>query len=255
MKIVFCSPSYRRPNGVEVDRFIPSVALYVAESEVEEYRKYNEKVHIRVIPDSVQGNLSRVRNYILEDQKENIVVMVDDDLQYVGYHENRALRKLNSEEELIDFVYKYSILAMDWGVKMWGVQVNPDKQNYREYSPFSTLSYIGDPFTVHINDPLRYDERFRLKMDYDFAIQHLNRFRKILRVNKFFYQVRQMEQVGGCSMYRNIDEEKKELKMLQSKWGRKIIKEESVNQSRSHSSKKKRTFDVNPILKVPISGI
>jgi hypothetical protein len=41
---------------------------------------------------------------------------------------------------------------------------------------------------------------------------------------------------------------------LQKKWGSKIVKLDS-GKSRSHSTKKKVNFDINPIVKVPIRGL
>ena len=48
--------------------------------------------------------------------------------------------------------------------------------------------------------------------------------RKILRVNKFFYEVKQSEQKGGCATYRNF-------------------------------KKNSKRIDYNPIIKAPIKGI
>jgi hypothetical protein len=93
-----------------------------------------------------------------------------------------------------------------------------------------------------------------LKEDYDMTIQQLNKYRKVLRVNKFFYDVKQSEQAGGCADYRNMDKEKEQLRLLQKKWGSDIVR--SDNNDRSHNlKKKKRQIDYNPIIKVPIKGI
>jgi hypothetical protein len=146
-------------------------------------------------------------------------------------------------------------LAIDWDIKFWGIQVNPDKQCYREYTPFSLTSYVASPFGVHLGHSIRYDERLSLKEDYDFTLQFLNQYRKILRVNKYFYKVKQMEQEGGCAVYRNVGEEKRQLELLQKKWGKKIVKFDTLGNSRSHSSNKIRRFDVNPVIIVPIKGI
>ena len=40
------------------------------------------------------------------------------------------------------------------------------------------------------------------------------------------------------------------IEMLQKKWGTKIVKLDNSNKS-----KKKKTFDINPIIKVPIKGV
>ncbi|WP_143435191.1 MULTISPECIES: hypothetical protein [Lactobacillus] len=101
---------------------------------------------------------------------------------------------------------------------------------------------------------MRYDERLPLKEDYDMTLQQLNKYRKVLRVNKFFYRVKQAENVGGCASYRNFEFEKEQLNALVNKWGSKIVRMD--NADRSHNLKKeKKKIDFNPIIKPPIKGV
>lgn len=255
MEIVICVPSYKRPENVEVLSYLPNAKIYVAEFEADEYRKHNQGANIVAVPNEFQGNVCRIRNKILDEEKGNAVCIVDDDLQHIGYFEGREVHKLETESDVMSFLYKYTVMALDMDVRLWGINVNPDKQNYREYTPFSLTSYIGSPFSVHVDSPLRYDERFPLKEDYDLTLQHLNKYRKVLRINKYFYQVRQMEQEGGCATYRNLDRELDQLKELQKKWGKKIVRFDSLVSSKSHSTRKIRKIDVNPIIQAPIKGI
>ena len=164
MKIVIAIPSYKRPK-VETLKYIPSAKVYVAQSEFEEYKKKNPEADIVAVDDKIQGNVCRIRNFILDENKDDIVCIVDDDLQYLGYWEGKELHKLEIEEEIYGFIEKFTIMAMDLGVKLWGVNVNKDKQVYQEQRPFSTVAYIGSPFMVHIQPELRFDERFSLKED------------------------------------------------------------------------------------------
>lgn len=77
----------------------------------------------------------------------------------------------------------------------------------------------------------------------------MNRYRRTLRVNKFYYNVKQSEQVGGCATYRNVAKEREQFELLQKKWGKKIVREDvKKGQVRNH-------FDYNPIIKVPIKGV
>ena len=103
---------------------------------------------------------------------------------------------------------------------------------------------------AHIKTDLRFDESLPLKEDYDFTLQNLNKYRIALRVNKFYYKTKQAEQVGGCATYRNIEREKEQFLLLQKKWGSSIIKRDKKD--RSNKSDKKKNYDINPILSVPI---
>ena len=109
------------------------------------------------------------------------------------------------------------------------------------------MQYIGSPFSAHLKESdIRYDLNLPLKEDYDLTLQHIQKYGGCLRVNYASYNVKQAEQEGGCATMRNTEVEKKQFFDLQKKWGRDIIK-------RDNSSK--RSFDFNPIIKVPIKGM
>lgn len=253
MKIKICVPSFKRPL-VETLKYLPSAEVYVAKSQEKEYKEANPNANIVAVEDKFQGNVCLIRNKILDDNKNDIVCIVDDDLSKISYWQNKQEIPLLNEDEVYKFLYKYTVLAIDLGVKFWGVNINKDKQVYREYSPFSLTSYIASPFGVHIASPIRYDERLPLKEDYDLTLQHLLKYRKVLRINKYFYSVKQHSQVGGCASYRSISEELSQIKLLQKKWGKNIIKIDTSE--RSHNlTKTKSKIDINPILQSPIKGI
>lgn len=91
-------------------------------------------------------------------------------------------------------------------------------------------------------------------MIYDISLQNLNKYRGILRVNKYHYSCEQSTNAGGCASYRNIEREKQQLELLQKKWGKKIVKVDTGD--RSHSSGKvRKSLDYNPVVKSPIKGV
>lgn len=261
MKISINCPSYRRPKVKTLD-YIPYCKVWVSESEYDEYIKENEKYkdNIIAVPDNVQGNVSRIRNYILDKElKDNdVVVLIDDDMSYIGRYEHKGLygymeHKLNADE-LLEFIEKYSILCDEFGFKFWGVNCNMDALSYRQVAPFSTTSVILGPFCCFLKEnELRYDEKLPLKEDYDMAIQQLNKYRGILRLNAYHYNCKQSEQKGGCASIRNYEREKEQLELLQRKWGENIVKIDKAKNS--NTKKKEKQLDYNPIIKVPIKGI
>lgn len=122
MKISVCCPSYRRPK-VETLDYLPFVRVYVDNKEYEEYIKSNSKgAEIVSCPNSVQGNLCRIRNYILDEefkQGADVVLIIDDDMKGLYYWENKT-KHLVKPEHFKMFIEKYSILAKDLGVYFWG---------------------------------------------------------------------------------------------------------------------------------------
>jgi glycosyltransferase involved in cell wall biosynthesis len=262
MKGLLVCPSYKRPGRVETRRLFPNIEVWVAESEAEAYRAESPTINLKTMPDKVQGNIARVRNWILDRADADAVCIVDDDLQYIGCFQADVLSKIENEAMMRAFLCKYTQMAIDLETPLWGININMDKQCYREYTPFSFTSVVLAPFMVHISPVLRFDETIPLKEDYDFCIQTLNRYRKILRVNRFHYVARQgastqsgMKQAGGCAEMRSVDEERRQLGLLRKKWGDKIVQLDPMENSRSHKSQKEKRFDINPVIRIPIMGV
>lgn len=218
----------------------------VRESEYEEYKKNGN--NIITCPDSIQGNIARVRNWILDNFKSeaDCIVMIDDDCRGINIWQEQKARKLEPEQ-LTEACEAWASLCMEWGFYYWGMNSVFDKGAYGEYAPFSTLQFIGGPFCAHLTtSTIRYDEMLPLKEDYDITLQHIKKHGGCLRVNYAHYDVKQAEQEGGCAAYRNIEKEKQQFFALQKKWGKDIV---------TRDNKSKRKFDFNPVLKVPIKGI
>ena len=260
MKISINCPSYKRPK-VETLDYLPFCKVWVDNKEYDDYIKANPGFEDNIIscPDGIQGNLCRIRNYILDEEFKkgaDVVLIIDDDMKGIYHYEGKPEyvynKKIVTAEEFYNFIEKYSTMCDDFGFKFWGLNCNSDSLCYKTYTPFSTVSYIGGPFQCFLDNPLRYDENLPLKEDYDMTLQHCNKYRGCLRVNKYFYDCKQSKQKGGCATYRNYEREKEQLNLLQKKWGSKIVKTDNVYHKRK---KKKVNIDYNPIIHIPIKGV
>lgn len=263
-EIAICCPSYKRPY-VETLKYLPFCKVYVAPEEYENYLEFNPKHKDNIVkcPKGIQGNVSRIRNYILDTEFENgadIVCIVDDDLKAIEHFEmsedkTYAYEKVKVKtEEFVDFIYRYSMLCYQWGFKMWGVNINSDTMSFRHYTPFSTNSVVLGVFGCFLKGmECRYDEALPLKEDYDLFIQNCNKYRGVLRLNGYHYNCRQSEQKGGCAIYRNMEKEKEQFELLQKKWGSNIVRLNTSNKGRS--KKNRKYIDYNPIIKISIKGI
>jgi hypothetical protein len=242
------SASYKRSDIAKTHNYINEIIYVVAENECEKYKKIHDK--ILCIPNEVQGNLARVWNYILNNSNEKNIILMDDDIKYFGRWNGNKSIKLQ-EQEVYNMLQEGIQLAEDLDVRYWGLNCLADKGAYREYTPFGTCQYIGGPFQGHRNNKLRYDENIFLKEDYDMTIQVLNEYRKNLRLNMYHYVCEQNTIKGGCADYRNVATEIEQNIKLQKKWGSKIVKFDKSNKSNG----KKKTYDINPIINVPIKGV
>lgn len=248
MSFKIYSPSYKRAKICKTHKYIKEVFYVVAENEAKEYKAIHDKVII--IPNKIQGNISRVRNYILDNflNVDEKLIMVDDDFKSIGCFEGNLLKKLN-EDEVYQMIEKGFLLCEDLGAKLWGLNIISDKGSYREYTPISTNAMILGPFNGHVMHDLRYDERIPLKEDYDLSLQMLNKFRKTLRLNMYHYNSEQNTIEGGCASYRSVITEAEQFNLLQKKWGEKIVTRDKK------SDKKQKYFDINPVIKSPIKGV
>tara|TARA_Y100000004_G_C8951866_1_gene428884 strand:+ start:204 stop:947 length:744 start_codon:yes stop_codon:yes gene_type:complete len=244
------SPSWKRADSCFSHKYIPSLKYVVCEDQAESYRK--NKLPVLICPNSAQGNVSRVRNWILDNVESKHIVIVDDDLHYIGKWIGNKYVKISSRD-IEDFIAYGFEMAEGFGVKYWGINIMSDKGAYREYTPFSLNNVILGPFGGFVDgfEP-RYDETLPLKEDYDLSIQALNKYRKILRINFAHYVCKQHTNIGGCASYRTIQREKEQFDKLQKKWGSKIVRRDPGARK---NQTKGTTYDINPIIKIPIRGV
>ena len=233
-------PSYKRAGKVKTRKTLDGGILAIHEFEEKDYRN-NEGGELLVIPDELRGNIAKVRNYILDNTNDDEIVMMDDDIKEIGYHEKLTQNKMKPEGiiRLLENGYQ---MAKELGVSLWGVNLQSDPKFYREYSPFSLLSPILGTFSCHYKPKLRYDETLFLNEDYDYYLKTINEFRKTLRFNKYYYIADHLKISGGCGSYRLKDTEIEQGERMQKRWGSKVFKFD-INKS------------TNGRINVPIPGI
>ena len=246
--MIICSPSWKRADSCFTHHYLP-VRYVVCESQADSYRANG--LDVWECPDSAQGSVCRVRNWILDNAGDEPVLILDDDIHYIGRWNRNKHHKMTTDEAL-EFIEQGFSLAEQFGVRMWGINILQDKGAYREYTPFSLTNVVLGPFGGFLNADCRYDENLPLKEDYDLSLQMLNKHRKILRINYAHYVCKQHTNLGGCASYRTINREKEQFDLLQKKWGDHIVRRDAGNPK---NRKREQTYDINPIIKIPIRGV
>jgi hypothetical protein len=243
------APSYKRAKGVKTHKIIKDVIYCVHEFEADDYKKLG--YNVEVMPDSIKGNIARVRNYMLDNYIGDKGLIVDDDLEAIKrWNVKEGKPKQETINNITEWIEQGFNMCEEVGAKLWGVNILGDKGSYREYSPFSLTNTVSASFMGFLNNKLRFDERLPLKDDYDYCLQNLNEYRKILRINYACLVKKDHGNLGGCADYRTMSREKDQIKLMQKKWGSKIVKIDKTQRG-----KKKKNFDLNPIIKAPIKGI
>lgn len=250
MSVEILAPSWKRADICSSHKYFPKLKYVVCKSQEQSY--IDKGLPVLTCQDKDQGNVSRVRNWILDYADGGDVCIVDDDLRYLGIWEGNVHRKM-LKEEVEEFIELGFLLAKEFDVKLWGVNLIRDKGAYREYTPFSLKNVILGPFGGFTNCDLRYDENLPLKEDYDLSLQLLNKYRKILRINHVHYICEQHTNLGGCAEYRTIEKEKDQFSLMEKKWGTKIV---TRDDGASNTGRKRQaTYDINPVIKIPIGGV
>lgn len=239
------SPSYKRAGKIEITKWLPGVVLCVHEFEESEYRKLHNN-EIMVLPDSLRGNMAKVRNFILEHSGRSdcsVCVMMDDDVQFVGYYEKGVQVKMDYKA-VLEKITEWYQQAAALGTVLFGINLQTDYKFYREFSPITFKNPILGTFSCIIKkgNDIRYDERLSLNEDYDYFLQVMRKYHKVLRWNKFHYRAGHLKAPGGCGAYRSLKREKIQAKIMQKKWGKTIVRYDFKRST-------------NPVVNVPIKGI
>ena len=250
-------PSYKRAGAVKGYRYFRTARIVIPESQADDYRAHYDPARLIVIPDEADGNIARKRNWILRNVPRPLV-MIDDDVRAVMMTEGKydaagkfiggsAQRIRLTPAQAENLIVNGFNLAYSWGCPLWGLNVNTDGRNYQQYKPFSLTLPILGPFQGHLEHDLLCDERLDMKDDYDFSLQALNKYRKILRMNKYAYDCAHADNKGGIVAMRTMKRETDACRAIERKWGRDII--------RYPLNPKKQTELLNGVLNVPIAGV
>lgn len=227
-------PSYKRADKLVGKDYFYYAKYVIPKSQEKDYLKVLKAERLIVIPDSHDGNIPKKRNWILKNVARPLL-MIDDDVKNLcmveGMHDvskkdhQKATEKVYLEPDHALKIIKNGFnLAHQWGCIFWGINLNTDGRNYQQYKPFSLNQVILGPFQGHLKHDVLFDERMGTKDDYDFSLQVLNKYRKVLRLNKYSYDCEHGFNAGGLCSMRTMEKEKEYCRRIMGKWGDKIIK-------------------------------
>tara|TARA_R110002096_G_scaffold256780_1_gene450088 strand:- start:1270 stop:1959 length:690 start_codon:yes stop_codon:yes gene_type:complete len=166
------------------------------------------------------GTLMQSRNFALIHAFDagKICVQLSDDLTQVrvNKHPKRG-EKVDSYYAISEIADK---LAKTKGVYLIGVPPT-DNPFFAKDMVKKNAFCIGDMLFIKPSDP-RFDEKLTLKEDYDFTLQHIEKYGVCIRYQKYMWSFKHYDNKGGAVDYRSEIEEKKNIRYLKAKWGSKI---------------------------------
>jgi len=236
-------PTYKRANKLVGKNYFKTAKYVLPESQRDDYFKVLPVERMIVIPDEEDGNIARKRNWILRNI-ERPLLMIDDDVNAIYKIHGRIRLDEKQADTLIRNGFE---IAEDCGCKLWGLFQNLDPKLSKEYLPFSFRNLVLGPFMGHFEHDLFYDERMGTKDDYDFSLQVLRKYGKILRINMYGYYCGHGDNEGGIVSMRTMEREIHYCKAIMKKWGKKVIK--------YRIPPRKMTDLLNGRVSIPIKGV
>jgi hypothetical protein len=220
-------PSYKRSHDLKGKDYFFMAKYCVPESQKQEYINAVGIDRVITLPDSQDGDIVKKRNWILKNIPRPLI-MIDDDVKKISFWNNRKngdsyLRKDLGKDYLLEVFEQFIEMSKEFGVKMFGLSQNTDDRVHKEFCPFNLSNIILGPFQGHLDHDLLFDSKVGTKDDYDMALQQLNKYKKVLRFNKFAYDCEHGDNKGGIVSYRSQEKEIEYCKQIMLKWSKKII--------------------------------
>jgi hypothetical protein len=244
-------PSYKRGKDhlIQGRDYFPTAKYLVGEFERDDYTKILGADRVISTPDEETNTIAKARNWVLQNIPRPLL-MLDDDVYCVCRFEDKINQKKipHTPKEAANFIKEGFRMAEEWGVPLWGINQTADPLAYREFCPFSLSNVVLGPFCGHLEHDCLYDETLPFKEDYDMSLQLLNKYRKILRLNKYHYLCDHGKMEGGCVSKRSLEVEKDNAERFTRKWGSKIVKF-------NYKNPKKITDVLNGRVDPPIRGV
>ena len=201
-------------RSANVRKMLPLVGeatWYVGKGEGEAYRSAGAS---RVIE---SGGLCRSRNAILEDafSKDLPAFELSDDLSKIQFARSKKSVSAMSFEMAARYMLRASASS---GAKLAGVAPTSNAFYFNPKKPVHGAAFIVGDLILAMPSDLRFDEKLRLKEDYDYTLQHLTRFGKVARCGAILAHFAHRSNKGGAVDYRTSELEKETIRQLSEKW-------------------------------------
>lgn len=184
----------------------------------EDYEAYIEAgAHVVATADGLCG----ARNAALEDAASRGLpcVQVSDDLKGL------ALAQSKSNSDIVPMTFREAVLLLQValsrtpGARLAGCAPTANAF-YATPGRISTRAFIvGDLFVALPDSPVRFDERLRLKEDYDFTLAHIEEHGAVARVDDLLATFQHRTNAGGAVAVRTETLEQESIALLKQKWG------------------------------------
>lgn len=209
-------PSKGRAGKVKSLALLSKATLYVPEYELSDYESIYGKRVIGV-PSDIRG-ITPTRNWILDNCKDNWVVMVDDDVRIQGWFKlldgYSKTYPLTEEEWYREFVRLFD-LTQQMGYRIWGTNTDGQLMSFYPYKPILFQTYVTASMMGIRNDTgIRFDERFTVKEDYEMCLRCIKEDGGLIGARYIYWVNSHWKDEGGCKDYRTVEVEERCVNLL-----------------------------------------
>lgn len=206
--------SARRPAAVPLleSRLPQAPTWYVAEGDGEAYRRSGAAHVIE------SGALTRSRNQAMEDAfaRDAWCLQISDDLTSC----HRAISKKEKVEISVwDAVTELKKEMEKVKAKLGGAAPTKNEYFFNPAKPVKSSAFIVGDFLLIAPSKPRFDERMRLKEDYQLTLDHMICYGRVCRYDRLLMGFKHRDNPGGAVSYRTPELEQQAIQYLKKKYG------------------------------------
>lgn len=210
--IYFCIPSYKRAFEQRTLDYLESIGIkkeqiYISTQTEEDYKEYTEKYGERANIIYGEGNcVSDNRNNILNSFPENTkIVMLDDDLSFIGKLGNKKIIPFPSKE-LMSFIEDAFNYCEKNNALIWTGY--PAENGYFMKNTIDKRNFGVGCIMGIINSKYRFNPTYKIKEDFELCLHTMKDGYNCIRFN-FIHAKGKHKSKGGCEEFwkSNLDEE------------------------------------------------
>lgn len=224
-------PSYKRSGDIRTYNVLNDCTYVVRESEAEAYREAGVE-KILAAPDAEINSLPKVRQWIIDNTPEDVVVQIDDDITGFSYVNKNNLVRIEDKDVVDAEFERIGQILSDLRLGFASIRMQENVIKYNEEFRFqSTIGLICWFNKSALKG--RYDEKIRFKADIDFQLQELLYNRIIIVPEYFRARAIYDKNEGGNSVDKNTKTINGTVEYMKTKWGKYYEHNFKTNQSKA----------------------
>ncbi len=210
-------PSYKRSNKIITEHLLNSCTYVVRKSEEELYKAAGVK-KVWAVEDSLINNMTKTRQYIIDNAPEDIVMQIDDDISSIMYRLEDT--EIITDKDVIDMEFiRIAQLLEDLHLGFASITVTAKPWSYTQEFQFAGL--CGGIYWFNREwYKAEMDEKADVKEDTDKVLQELLHNRIILIPKYLAMNAGIDTNEGGDNINKNMRKIVECNEYMKIKWGR-----------------------------------